>query len=153
MNSRTFFACSLFLPAIGAVIGSLIAQLDYLEFFFIVGLIPYFPLAIILATLVFKATSFRRLLVLSALAPIAFAVLFAVFFEIIEYVPAMHLTASEVAEQSVTMAGIAGGIALGYVAASWILWALCRRMHWVVNEFAGAAPTHRSEVTDIGEVK
>jgi hypothetical protein len=136
VSSRSFFAFSLLLPAIGAVLGQLVSKLGFLVFLFWGGLVPYFPLAIILATLVLKTTSFRNLLVLSAAAPIAYGVMFAVFIGIIGYAPAMHFSARQYGEQFLSAAGTGGWIACCYVGVSWILWLAGRKMGWVVNEFA-----------------
>jgi hypothetical protein len=136
LSTRGFFAFSLLLPAVGALLGNLISKLDFLAFLFFGGLVPYFPVAVILATLVLKATSFRRLLVLSALAPVAFGVALAVFVGVIGYAPGAHLTARDYTGQFLSATFTGGWIAACYVATAWILWAICRKMSWVVNEFA-----------------
>lgn len=136
MSTRSFFAFSLLLPAVGALLGHLISKLDFLVLFFFGGLIPYFPVAVILATLVLKAASFRRLLVLSAVAPVAFGVALAVFIGITDYSPRAHLTARDYVVEFLTSTFTGSWIAACYVAVAWILWALCRRMNWVINEFA-----------------
>jgi hypothetical protein len=124
----------------GALLGQLVSKLDFLAFFFWGGLVPYFPLAIILATLVLKATSLRRLWVLSALAPVAFGVMFAVYIGIIGYTPAIPFSARLDGEQFLSAAGTGCWIACCSVGESWILWAAGRKMGWVVNEFATGLP-------------
>ncbi len=136
MSTRSFFACSLLLPAVGALVGNFISKLDFLVFYFFVGLIPYFPLAVILATLALKAPSFRRLLVLSAVAPVAFGLALAVFIGVMEYSPGSHLSARDYAMEFLRATYTGGWIAACYVGAAWALWAACRKMGWVVNEFA-----------------
>ena len=136
VSSRAFFACSLLLPAIGAVIGHLIPRLEFLAVYFWGGLIPYLPVAIVLATWIFRARSLRALLWLSAAAPVAFGLIFGVYIELISYAPAAHLSGAQRTVQFLSSAGLGCGVACCYVGASWLAWLLGRRLGWISNEFA-----------------
>jgi hypothetical protein len=133
-----FFALSLLLPVVAAVLGHFLERLGFLEFFAEVGGIPYLLVAIILATFILRARSFRRLIVLSAVAPLAFGLALAIFVMVVGNVPEAHLTMRQYASQFMSMAGMGIFFSGFYVGIAWGLWALGRKLRWVVIEFTAS---------------
>lgn len=136
MTSRHYFALSLLLPVLGALVGYMVSKVEFLLFIFTVCAIPYVPVAIGLAIFITRARSLRALVRLSVIAPVLFAAAFFVFVLSVGRVPEVHLTANQYIAQAWEAVVLGTVFAGAYVALAWGLWAVARRLGWVRNEFA-----------------
>jgi hypothetical protein len=137
LTTRLFFALSLLMPVGAAVAGHFLWQMEILEFMFLIGGVPYLLVAITLAVFILRARALRRIVILSGAAPFAYGLALGVFMMVVGHVPESHLTGQQYTSQFISMAGIGCFFACCYVGIAWALWALGRKLGWVVIEFAG----------------
>jgi len=135
MTTRSFLALSLALPLVcGLVAWFLPGIADPFAASFLVGAIPYIPFAVVLAYLIKRSASMRNLVVLSLLAPCAFALWLITVYFMFSLQFASPL--AETIRESAYFATFALAFGYFYVALAWALWAVAKRMRFVRNEFA-----------------
>jgi hypothetical protein len=136
VTSRVFVSIMLALPVVLAAIGIVIPKLDFFLFALAIGGVPYLPTVVVLVVLIAKSSSLKELIRLSAIAPVAYGLLLAVFIDFVGGIPEIRISIAERLKQILSMATVGGLFAFGYVSVAWLLWSLCRKNGWVKDEFS-----------------
>jgi hypothetical protein len=134
--SRSFFAMSLLLPVLAAALGCVVPNGDFLLFYFVMGAIPYVLVALPLLFFILKARSLRDLLILSIAAPFLFGAAVAIFVDVAGRLPGIYAPVRIHILSGLRNATLGGLCSSFFVAVTWGLWAVGRKLGWVKNELA-----------------
>jgi ACR3 family arsenite efflux pump ArsB len=137
VTTRRFFALTLLFPLALGLLGLVTPALSVFSAALLFGGIPYAPIAFIAAVQIRRAETKRRLVLVSMLAPLAFAPLaFAFSWVVGSNEATSQLPISEIIAQLLPVAAYSLIIGYFYVGLSWGLWALARKLDLVRDELA-----------------
>ena len=137
MDVRTFFSLAFLSPFLFGIIGLAVPQLKFFTLAITFGGVPYVFLVVAAICLIWTARVRARLVIVTLVAPVVFAVLEACYLALLTSNP---VTRAQPVAESIGPLGFFSAIALvtGYtfVACAWGLWAVASRFDLVHRDLS-----------------